>query len=148
MFYSLMLCVDLLSTTMFQKKKVKCIKIDGKTPLTTRQTLVTDFQNNDDVKAAVVCFYLFILCFVTPTVPPPLKYNWKPQKYMHTLESLNAHWKRRDMHEQLMVIGCGVLPLSLYIRLRKRGAQCWVAPGRRPTHINTQDTRPISYLSV
>ncbi|ONM59989.1 chromatin remodeling factor18 [Zea mays] len=67
MFYSLMLCVDLLSTTMFQKKKVKCIKIDGKTPLTTRQTLVTDFQNNDDVKAAVVCFYLFILCFVTPT---------------------------------------------------------------------------------
>ncbi|ONM59984.1 chromatin remodeling factor18 [Zea mays] len=49
------------------KKKVKCIKIDGKTPLTTRQTLVTDFQNNDDVKAAVVCFYLFILCFVTPT---------------------------------------------------------------------------------
>lgn len=36
------------------KKKVKCIKIDGKTPLTTRQTLVTDFQNNDDVKAAVL----------------------------------------------------------------------------------------------
>ena len=56
MFYSFMLHVDLLFATMFQKKKVKCIKIDGKTRLTTRQTLVTDFQENDDIKAAVVCF--------------------------------------------------------------------------------------------
>ncbi|OEL22849.1 DNA annealing helicase and endonuclease ZRANB3 [Dichanthelium oligosanthes] len=36
------------------KKKVKCIKIDGQTPVTTRQTLVTDFQNKDDIKAAVL----------------------------------------------------------------------------------------------
>nr|TKW36082.1 hypothetical protein SEVIR_2G417000v2 [Setaria viridis] len=36
------------------KKKVKCIKIDGQTPVTTRQTLVTDFQNKDDIRAAVL----------------------------------------------------------------------------------------------
>uniref|UniRef100_A0A0A9D1M8 Helicase C-terminal domain-containing protein n=1 Tax=Arundo donax TaxID=35708 RepID=A0A0A9D1M8_ARUDO len=36
------------------KKKVKCIRIDGKTPVTTRQTLVTDFQNKDDIRAAVL----------------------------------------------------------------------------------------------
>ncbi|KAL6657041.1 hypothetical protein ACP70R_004821 [Stipagrostis hirtigluma subsp. patula] len=36
------------------KKKVKCIKIDGHTPMTTRQTLVTDFQNKDDIRAAVL----------------------------------------------------------------------------------------------
>jgi len=36
------------------KKKVKCIRIDGQTPVTTRQTLVTDFQNKDDIKAAVL----------------------------------------------------------------------------------------------
>ncbi|CAN6199966.1 unnamed protein product [Urochloa humidicola] len=36
------------------KKKVKCIKIDGQTPVTIRQTLVTDFQNKDDIKAAVL----------------------------------------------------------------------------------------------
>lgn len=56
---------DLLFTTMFQKKKVKCIKIDGKTPLTTREALVTDFQNKDDIKAAVVCSCIlcFLFCF-------------------------------------------------------------------------------------
>ena len=48
---------NLLLTTMFQKKKVKCIRIDGQTPVTTRQTLVADFQNKDDIKAAVVRFY-------------------------------------------------------------------------------------------
>ncbi|TVU37669.1 hypothetical protein EJB05_10996 [Eragrostis curvula] len=36
------------------KKKVKCIRIDGQTPTTTRQSLVTDFQNNDDIRAAVL----------------------------------------------------------------------------------------------
>ena len=53
-----MMHLDLLVTTMFQKKKVKCIRIDGQTPVTTRQTLVTDFQNKDDIKAAVVHFLL------------------------------------------------------------------------------------------
>ncbi|KAJ1292080.1 hypothetical protein BS78_02G364800 [Paspalum vaginatum] len=36
------------------KKKAKCIRIDGQTPVTTRQTLVTDFQNKDDIRAAVL----------------------------------------------------------------------------------------------
>ncbi|KAL6841754.1 hypothetical protein ACP4OV_028266 [Aristida adscensionis] len=36
------------------KKKVECIKIDGHTPMTTRQTLVADFQNKDDIRAAVL----------------------------------------------------------------------------------------------
>uniref|UniRef100_A0A0D9X1X8 Helicase C-terminal domain-containing protein n=1 Tax=Leersia perrieri TaxID=77586 RepID=A0A0D9X1X8_9ORYZ len=36
------------------KKKVKCIRIDGQTPVPVRQTLVTDFQNKDDIKAAVL----------------------------------------------------------------------------------------------
>ncbi|KAL5196682.1 hypothetical protein ABZP36_000194 [Zizania latifolia] len=36
------------------KKKVKCIRIDGQTPVAVRQTLVTDFQNKDDIKAAVL----------------------------------------------------------------------------------------------
>jgi len=67
MFYLFMLHMDLLFATMFQKKKVKCIKIDGKTPLTTRQTLVTSFQENDDIKAAVVCFLLTNIQFCTPT---------------------------------------------------------------------------------
>ncbi|KAG2647060.1 hypothetical protein PVAP13_2KG535330 [Panicum virgatum] len=49
-----MMHLDLLVTTMFQKKKVKCIRIDGQTPVTTRQTLVTDFQNKDGIKAAVL----------------------------------------------------------------------------------------------
>ncbi|XP_047334754.1 LOW QUALITY PROTEIN: SWI/SNF-related matrix-associated actin-dependent regulator of chromatin subfamily A-like protein 1 [Impatiens glandulifera] len=36
------------------KKKVGCIRIDGGTPASTRQSLVTDFQNKDNVKAAVL----------------------------------------------------------------------------------------------
>lgn len=36
------------------KKKVGCIRIDGGTPAATRQSLVTDFQNKDSVKAAVL----------------------------------------------------------------------------------------------
>ncbi|XP_047065554.1 SWI/SNF-related matrix-associated actin-dependent regulator of chromatin subfamily A-like protein 1 [Lolium rigidum] len=36
------------------KKKVNCIRIDGQTPVAARQTLVTDFQNKDDIKAAVL----------------------------------------------------------------------------------------------
>ncbi|KAI5016862.1 hypothetical protein ZWY2020_037240 [Hordeum vulgare] len=36
------------------KKKVKCIRIDGQTPVAVRQNLVTDFQNKDDIKAAVL----------------------------------------------------------------------------------------------
>jgi SNF2 family DNA or RNA helicase len=52
--------------TVFQKKKVKCIKIDGQTPVTTRQTLVTDFQNKDGIRVAVVrCYpsYMFSIQF-------------------------------------------------------------------------------------
>uniref|UniRef100_A0A453AZ90 SWI/SNF-related matrix-associated actin-dependent regulator of chromatin subfamily A-like protein 1 n=1 Tax=Aegilops tauschii subsp. strangulata TaxID=200361 RepID=A0A453AZ90_AEGTS len=36
------------------KKKVKCIRIDGQTPVVVRQNLVMDFQNKDDIKAAVL----------------------------------------------------------------------------------------------
>ncbi|XP_044499508.1 SWI/SNF-related matrix-associated actin-dependent regulator of chromatin subfamily A-like protein 1 isoform X2 [Mangifera indica] len=36
------------------KKKVHCIRIDGNTPATSRQALVTDFQDKDDIKAAVL----------------------------------------------------------------------------------------------
>jgi SNF2 family DNA or RNA helicase len=43
------------------KKKVKCIRIDGQTPVPVRQTLVTDFQNKDDIKAAVVCVRICML---------------------------------------------------------------------------------------
>jgi hypothetical protein len=50
---------------MFQKKKVNCIRIDGQTPVAARQTLVTDFQNKDDIKAAVVCVHSYnFLLFV------------------------------------------------------------------------------------
>ncbi|XP_047977230.1 SWI/SNF-related matrix-associated actin-dependent regulator of chromatin subfamily A-like protein 1 isoform X2 [Salvia hispanica] len=35
-------------------KKVKCIRIDGGTPASSRQALVTDFQEKDSVKAAVL----------------------------------------------------------------------------------------------
>ncbi|XP_057476125.1 uncharacterized protein LOC130764093 isoform X2 [Actinidia eriantha] len=37
-----------------QKKKVGCIRIDGSTPAASRQTLVTDFQEKDSIKAAVL----------------------------------------------------------------------------------------------
>ncbi|KAE8077150.1 hypothetical protein FH972_015741 [Carpinus fangiana] len=36
------------------KKKVGCIRIDGSTPPASRQTLVTDFQEKDAIKAAVL----------------------------------------------------------------------------------------------
>lgn len=38
----------------FQKKKVGCIRIDGGTPAASRQHLVTEFQEKDAIKAAVV----------------------------------------------------------------------------------------------
>ncbi|KAI8561987.1 hypothetical protein RHMOL_Rhmol04G0383600 [Rhododendron molle] len=37
-----------------QKKKVGCIRIDGSTPAASRQALVTDFQEKDSIKAAVL----------------------------------------------------------------------------------------------
>lgn len=39
---------------LFLKKKVHCIRIDGGTPPASRQALVTEFQEKDDVKAAVL----------------------------------------------------------------------------------------------
>ncbi|KAL5700587.1 DNA helicase [Ranunculus cassubicifolius] len=36
------------------KKKVGCIRIDGGTPASTRQALVTDFQEKDGIRAAVL----------------------------------------------------------------------------------------------
>ncbi|CAA6662219.1 unnamed protein product [Spirodela intermedia] len=36
------------------KKKVGCIRIDGSTPSSTRQELVSQFQEKDDIKAAVL----------------------------------------------------------------------------------------------
>ncbi|KAL1561377.1 DNA helicase [Salvia divinorum] len=36
------------------KKKVECIRIDGSTPAASRQALVTDFQEKDSIKAAVL----------------------------------------------------------------------------------------------
>ncbi|CAN6998324.1 unnamed protein product, partial [Brassica rapa subsp. trilocularis] len=37
-----------------KKKKVGCIRIDGSTPASSRQSLVSDFQGNDEIKAAVL----------------------------------------------------------------------------------------------
>ncbi|EOA37840.1 hypothetical protein CARUB_v10011429mg [Capsella rubella] len=37
-----------------KKKKVGCIRIDGSTPASSRQALVSDFQNKDEIKAAVL----------------------------------------------------------------------------------------------
>ncbi|XP_019056169.1 PREDICTED: SWI/SNF-related matrix-associated actin-dependent regulator of chromatin subfamily A-like protein 1 isoform X2 [Nelumbo nucifera] len=37
-----------------RNKKVGCIRIDGGTPASSRQTLVSDFQEKDDIKAAVL----------------------------------------------------------------------------------------------
>ncbi|KAL6990198.1 DNA helicase, partial [Sarracenia purpurea var. burkii] len=37
-----------------QKKKVGCIRIDGSTPAASRQTFVTEFQEKDSIKAAVL----------------------------------------------------------------------------------------------
>ncbi|KAJ3683921.1 hypothetical protein LUZ60_014148 [Juncus effusus] len=36
------------------KKKIGCIRIDGKTPASSRQTMVDDFQEKDHIKAAVL----------------------------------------------------------------------------------------------
>ncbi|KAE9455035.1 hypothetical protein C3L33_13073, partial [Rhododendron williamsianum] len=44
----------LIGTTKSQKKKVGCIRIDGSTPAASRQALVTDFQEKDSIKAAVL----------------------------------------------------------------------------------------------
>ncbi|KAI0493365.1 hypothetical protein KFK09_023481 [Dendrobium nobile] len=38
----------------FLKKKVGCIRIDGSTPATSRQALVTQFQEKSEIKAAVL----------------------------------------------------------------------------------------------
>lgn len=38
----------------FLKKKVACIRIDGSTPVTSRQSLVNQFQEKSDIKAAVL----------------------------------------------------------------------------------------------
>ncbi|KAL2978097.1 hypothetical protein AAZX31_13G100600 [Glycine max] len=40
--------------TVIEKKKVGCIRIDGSTPAASRQQLVTDFQEKDSIKAAVL----------------------------------------------------------------------------------------------
>lgn len=37
-----------------KKKKVGCIRIDGSTPASSRQALVSDFQGNNEIKAAVL----------------------------------------------------------------------------------------------
>ncbi|CAA7048141.1 unnamed protein product [Microthlaspi erraticum] len=37
-----------------KKKKVGCIRIDGSTPASSRQALVSDFQEKDEIKAAVL----------------------------------------------------------------------------------------------
>jgi SWI/SNF-related matrix-associated actin-dependent regulator 1 of chromatin subfamily A len=37
-----------------KKKKVGCIRIDGSTPASSRQALVSDFQDKDEIKAAVL----------------------------------------------------------------------------------------------
>lgn len=42
-----------------QKKKVGLIRIDGGTPQSARQALVTRFQENDNIIAAVVRFVKF-----------------------------------------------------------------------------------------
>ncbi|XP_016199103.1 uncharacterized protein LOC107640026 isoform X4 [Arachis ipaensis] len=50
-----------------KKKKVGCIWIDGGTPAASRQQLVTDFQEKDYIKAAVVWWYFWLcissMCF-------------------------------------------------------------------------------------
>ncbi|MQL86703.1 hypothetical protein Taro_019232 [Colocasia esculenta] len=40
--------------TVVEKKKVDCIRIDGSTPSSTRQELISQFQENDGIKAAVL----------------------------------------------------------------------------------------------
>ncbi|KAK1281094.1 CHD3-type chromatin-remodeling factor PICKLE [Acorus gramineus] len=45
--------IDYLGTVI-EKKKVGCIRIDGGTPPSLRQALVTDFQEKEDIRAAVL----------------------------------------------------------------------------------------------
>lgn len=45
--------IDAIHQFLF-KKKVGCIRIDGGTPSSSRQALVTDFQEKDNIKAAVL----------------------------------------------------------------------------------------------
>ncbi|KAH9620321.1 hypothetical protein KSS87_001144 [Heliosperma pusillum] len=41
-------------STVIEKKKVGCIRIDGNTPAASRQGFVTDFQEKDTIRAAVL----------------------------------------------------------------------------------------------
>lgn len=45
---------SIVITNLLQKKKVNCIRIDGGTLSSSRQALVNDFQEKDNIKAAVV----------------------------------------------------------------------------------------------
>ncbi|KAG1328300.1 SWI/SNF-related matrix-associated actin-dependent regulator of chromatin subfamily A-like protein 1 [Cocos nucifera] len=45
---------SIVITKLLQKKKVNCIRIDGGTPSSSRQALVNDFQEKDNIKAAVL----------------------------------------------------------------------------------------------
>lgn len=63
------------SLSYFQKKKVECIRIDGSTPAASRQALVTDFQEKESVKAAVVLLlniwvllYFYFATFLRPFI--------------------------------------------------------------------------------
>uniref|UniRef100_A0A6N2MYY1 Helicase ATP-binding domain-containing protein n=1 Tax=Salix viminalis TaxID=40686 RepID=A0A6N2MYY1_SALVM len=51
------------------KKKVGCIRIDGKTAAASRQALVTDFQEKDAIKAAVVCRFVSFIYLLIIFVP-------------------------------------------------------------------------------
>lgn len=54
------------SDIIFQKKKVECIRIDGGTPAASRQALVTEFQEKDSMRAAVVLLlFYFGFCYIT-----------------------------------------------------------------------------------
>ncbi|KAI6692843.1 hypothetical protein NL676_020553 [Syzygium grande] len=46
--------IDAIHEFLLKKKKVGCIRIDGSTPAVARQALVTDFQEKDAIKAAVL----------------------------------------------------------------------------------------------
>ncbi|RYR76609.1 hypothetical protein Ahy_A01g001204 isoform D [Arachis hypogaea] len=66
----------------FQKKKVGCIWIDGGTPAASRQQLVTDFQEKDYIKAAVVWWYFWLcissMCFCYRHLFCCLEQSWTP----------------------------------------------------------------------
>ncbi|XP_056168318.1 uncharacterized protein LOC115690629 isoform X3 [Syzygium oleosum] len=46
--------IEAIHEFLLKKKKVGCIRIDGSTPAVARQALVTDFQEKDAIKAAVL----------------------------------------------------------------------------------------------